>query len=190
MPRAPRRGAPRPDRGAATEGGTMVSRHGCHSGLAAAELGGSHWSAGLRRLPSPCWSPPAPGFPWRPKPIKDTGLGASLPSAGPRRGHQWGSPGPPGTFLAPCPGLNPTASLGVCPAKAQVEGSGGPGMVELDGWLKEGQKGCGFGLYHFVGQAGTQSYRIKEEGVAFIHSLIQNVIIEYKSRCSIGWPSP
>lgn len=79
----------------------MVSRHGCHSGLAAAELGGSHWSAGLGRLPSPLRSPPAPRFPWRPKPIKDTGLVASLPSAGPRRGTPpvWGYPGPPATFL-------------------------------------------------------------------------------------------
>lgn len=63
MPRAPRRGAPRPDRGAAAEGGTMVSRHGCHSGLAAAELGGSHWSAGLGRLPSPPTPPPKPPCP-------------------------------------------------------------------------------------------------------------------------------
>ena len=102
MPRAPRRGAPRPDRGAAAEGGTMVSRHGCHSGLAAAELGGSHWSAGLGRLPSPRPSPPAPGFPWRPKPIKDTGPGASLPSAGPRRGRQWGVPWTPNHFSLLC----------------------------------------------------------------------------------------
>lgn len=144
MPRAPRRGAPRPDRGAAAEGGTMVSRHGCHSGLAAAELGGSHWSAGLGRLPSPCQSPPALGFPWRPKPIKDTGLGASLPSTGPRRGHQWGSPGPPATFLVPCPGLNPTAPLGICPARAQVEGSGGPGMAALEGWIEEVENSVDF----------------------------------------------
>lgn len=48
-----------------------------------------------------------------------------------------GVPGPPATFLAPCPGLNPTVPLGVCPAKAGVEGSRGPGVVELEvGWRK------------------------------------------------------
>lgn len=92
----------------------MVSSHGCHSGLAAAELGGSHWSAGLGRLlPTPRPSP-APGFPWRPKPIKDTGLGASSPLLAPG-GDASGGPAldPPTTFPCSMPGLNPLPTLGL-----------------------------------------------------------------------------
>ena len=185
MPRAPRQGAPRPDRGAAAEGGTMVSRHGCHSGLAAAELGGSHWSAGLGHLPSPFPIPPAPGFPWRPKPIKDTGLGASLPSAGPGRVGRWGSPGPPATFLALCPGLNLTALLGVHPAKAQVEGCVGPGWGELQGWVEER---LWIWAECVMGPPETQGCRIRGGGYGwFVYSFIQRVIIAHKWRCPIGW---
>lgn len=68
----------------------------------------------------------------------------------------------------PCPQPHcPTRGLS---SQVPVEGSGGPGVVELEGWVEEGEKGSGFGLNQFVGQAGTQSCGLgKRVWLLFIH---------------------
>lgn len=124
MPRAPRRGAPRPDRGAATERGTMVSRHGCHSGLAADELGGSHWSAGLGRLPSPARAPLPSSSHGDQSLLRTLGWEPPSPQLAPR-GDTVGGPLDPQPLSLLCALASTPLPYYGSPDKAHVEGSSG-----------------------------------------------------------------